>query len=69
MLRKIIETTTPDGADIAVIQTAFGYHVRYGLQVGERTASLAIALGEYGQCLRHALAAEFDAPCFEVVEG
>lgn len=57
MLRFIIHDTAND---IAVIETSFGFHVRYGLQVGERTHSLAQAMREYFDCLRHALAADLE---------
>lgn len=45
--------------DIAVIETAFCFNVRYGLEV-KKYETLAAALRGFGYAQRHALAADLD---------
>lgn len=56
---KIIVETKAAGLDIAVIQTSFGYSIRYGLEV-ESGLSLGEALKGHTECLAHALAAQLE---------
>lgn len=46
--------------DIALIQTSFGYSVRYGLEVTECHNDLGEALQKFGDCQHHALASEIE---------
>lgn len=55
-MRKLLVHDTVN--DIAVIQTAFGYHCRYGLEVSTCYTTLQRAVQEYQDCLGHALACE-----------
>ena len=43
--------------DVAIIQTSFGFSVRYGLEV-TKCASLESALSVFHSCQKHALACE-----------
>ena len=55
MFRTIIKTDIAGGADIALIQTAFGFHVRYGLEVSEAFFHIADARRSYDRAVTHAL--------------
>ena len=44
--------------DVAIIQTSFGYNVRYGLQV-ELFDDLTKALDSFGDCQSHAMSERF----------
>ena len=57
MLKFIAHDTVND---IAVIQTAFCFNIRYGLQV-ESVDTREEALKGFADCQRHALAAELEA--------
>ena len=51
MLRFIEHDTVND---IAIIQTSFGFNVRYGLQVTKHD-TINAALRDFANCQRHAL--------------
>ena len=55
-MRKFIINDTIN--DIAIIQTSFGFNVRYGLQI-ERFDTLHAALSNFKTCLDHAMIDEF----------
>lgn len=59
MLKTVLKADTPFG-DVAIIQTAFGFYCRYGLQVSARFDTFAGAFGEFERCVRHACAAEIE---------
>jgi hypothetical protein len=54
MLQLIAKTEINDGSTVEIFRTAFGYAVRYGLQV-KSTLTLELAMREYTSCIRHAL--------------
>lgn len=45
--------------DVAIIQTAFGYNVRYGLEV-KIYKNIGVALSKFKDCQRHAMSEHFD---------
>lgn len=45
--------------DVAIIQTSFGFNVRYGLQV-ELFDDLTEALDSFRDCQSHAMSVNFD---------
>lgn len=54
MLKFIAHDTAND---VAIVQTAFGFSVRYGLEV-TKCPNLEFALTRYAACVRHALHSE-----------
>lgn len=54
MLKFIAHDTVND---VAIIQTSFGYSVRYGLQV-DKARDLDDALRRFANCQKHALRCE-----------
>lgn len=55
MLKHIINDTVND---IALYQTSFGFHVRYGLEVSERYHDIRDALRAFKYKLDHAIACQ-----------
>lgn len=54
MIKFIVHDTVND---VALIETTFGYNVRYGLRVTKHE-SFELALADFQNCLSHALASK-----------